>query len=169
MNRSETDAGSLASFSTHQSSSSVQPYAYASSSTRLTVPKQRTLSSTSTRSVSSSPSSLLQATLSPRPQYPSRLSASTVSGTSPSTEEATAKRREARRKRREEREKSSTLRAEKYDSLLRKVVRFISRKEWKTRSTIIALVAWTALRADMELGRLRSQSRLHSLRWDRSC
>ena len=146
--RSETDAGSLASFSTQQSSSSFQPtYTYASSS-RLTVPKQRTLSSTSGSS-STSPRS--QSFVPPRPQNPSLLS---VSG----PDEATLKRREARRLRREERERISTLRGDEYDTRLRRVVRWISKKGWKGRSMAFAAVIWTLLRLDMERERLGCKS-----------
>ena len=148
--RSETDAGSIASFTTHQSSSSFQPsYTYASSS-RLTVPKPRTLSSTSASS-SVSPS-LHPIGAAPKPPYPSRL------GVSLNTDEAALKRREARRKRREERDKKSTLRGEEYDTRLRRVVRWISKKGWRGRSIALLAVIWASLRMDMERDRLSRRS-----------
>jgi hypothetical protein len=143
--RSETDAGSLASFTTHQSSSSFQPtYAYASSS-RLTVPKLRTMSSTS---ASSFGSPILHAPVPVRPQYPSRLSG---------PDEATLKRREARRIRREERERKSTLRGEEYDTRLRKIVRWISKKEWRGRGVALAVALWMLTRMITERHRLRRE------------
>jgi hypothetical protein len=149
--RSETDAGSSASFTTNQSSSSFQPsYTYASSS-RLTLPKPRTLSSTSASS-SIPPSLHAQVPLS-KPQYPSRL------GVSPNTDEAALTRREARRKRREERDKKSTLRGDEYDTRLRRVVRWISKKGWRGRSIALIVVIWGLLRTAMERDRLSRTSR----------
>lgn len=153
MFRSETDAGSLASFTTHQSTSSFQPtYMYASSS-RLVVPKQRTLSSTS---ATSSTSPRLQSFIPPpasRPQNPSLLSVG--------PDEATRKRREARRQRREERERKSTLKGDEYDTRLRRVVRWISKKGWRGRCTGLAAVVWLVLRWNMEQDRLGRKSFFH--------
>jgi hypothetical protein len=148
--RSETDAGSLASFTTNQSSTSFQPsYTYASSS-RLTLPKPRTLSSTSASS--SIPPSLPAQAQIPKPQYPSRL------GVSSNTDEAALKRREARRKRREERDKKSTLRGDEYDTRLRRAVRWISKKDWRGRSIALVVVVWGLLRMELERDRLSRKS-----------
>jgi len=136
----------LASFTTHQSTSSFQPTYTYSSSPRLTVPKQRTLSSTS---ASSSTSPRLQSFVPPpvqRVHSPSHLGVE--------IDEATRKRREARRQRREERERKSTLKGDEYDTRLRRVVRWISKKGWRGRSMGLAAVVWGLLRWQMEQERL---------------
>jgi hypothetical protein len=140
----------LASFTTHQSTSSFQPTYTYTSSPRLTVPKQRTLSSTS---ASSSTSPRLQSFVPPpiqRVQNPSLLSAG--------IDEATRKRREARRQRREARERKSTLKGDEYDTRLRRVVRWISKKGWRGRSIGLAAIVWLSLRWEMEQDRLGSKS-----------
>ena len=140
----------MASFTTHQSTSSFQPTYTYTSSPRLTVPKQRTLSSTS---ASSSTSPKLQSFVpppAPRTQNPSLLSVG--------IDEATRKRREARRQRREERERKSTLKGDEYDTRLRRVVRWISKKGWRGRSMGLAAVVWVLLRMDMERNRLGRKS-----------
>lgn len=128
--RSETefDTSSIASFTTHQSSTSYQSPAYASSS-RLTVPgpvpypRPRTLSSIS---FSSSPSPRLEQ----RSTSPST-STSHARLHPPGVDDATIARRGARRKRRAEREKRSTLRGEMYGSPLREAVRWCANNERK--------------------------------------
>jgi hypothetical protein len=134
----------MASFTTHQSTSSFQPtFTYATSS-RLTVPKQRTLSSTSG---SSSTSPKLQSFVPPpRPLQASHLSVG--------PDEATIKRREARRLRREERGRKSTLRGDEYDTRLRRVVRWISKQGWREQSAMPAAVVWAVVRSMMERHRL---------------
>jgi hypothetical protein len=138
----------MASFTTHQSTSSFQPtFTYATSS-RLTVPKQRTLSSTSG---SSSTSPRLQSFVpSPRPLQASHLSVG--------PNEATLKRREARRLRREERERKSTLRGDEYDTRLRRVVRLLSKQGWREQSAMPAAIIWAVVRSMMERHRLGRES-----------
>lgn len=132
--RSETDADSIASFTTHQSTASFQPHTYASSS-RLTVPspRPRTMSSSS---FSSTPSPNLAAR-SFSPSQPPRLG----------VDDATRARREARRKRREERESNSTLRGERYDSPLRRVVRWCAKNEWKGRFMMASFLLSAVIRS----------------------
>jgi hypothetical protein len=69
-------------------------------------------------------------------------------------DEATRKRREARRQRREERERKSTLKGDEYDTRLRRVVRWISKKGWRGRSMGLAAIVWLSLRWEMEQDRL---------------
>jgi hypothetical protein len=112
----------------------------------LTVPKQRTLSSTS---ASSSTSPRLQSFVpppAPKVQNPSLLSVG--------TDETTRKRLEARRQRREARERKSTLKGDEYDTRLRRVVRWISKKGWRGRSMGLAALVWVLLRWEMERDRL---------------
>jgi hypothetical protein len=73
-------------------------------------------------------------------------------------DEATRKRREARRQRREERERKSTLKGDEYDTRLRRVVRWISKKGWRGRSMGLAALVWVLLRWHMERDRLGRKS-----------
>lgn len=173
LSRSETDAESLASFATHQSGSSYLSSSY-SYSPRITsdpysVPYQRTLSgssqSQSSFSISPKLPSSSSALSSPRAQYPtppqrssSNLSRSTLEV--PRERDKSAARVE-RAKRRAEREQRSTLSSERYDSPLRRWMRWMSKMGMSGWSLPVGLAGVMVLKGAVGLGGFSGTSIYH--------